>query len=60
MSQAVRILNEEARAIRNVTGLAPNIVIYPLHVNAIQQMKKRGGNALGIDRDEPLFSKLQN
>lgn len=40
-----------------VEGLTPNFICYPLHPNAIKKMKERGGNALGIDQDEPLFSK---
>lgn len=42
-------------AIKHVTGLAPNFICYPIPTNAIDFMKRRGGNALGIDLDQPLF-----
>lgn len=44
-------------AIKTVEGLVPNFISYPLQRNAIREMRQRGGNALGIDQDEPLFSK---
>lgn len=58
LSKAIQIFKEEVRAVRTVEGLTPNFICYPLHSNAIAKMKERGGNALGIDQDEPLFSKL--
>lgn len=53
----MQIFREEVTAIKDVPGLAPNFICYPLPTNAIKFMKRRGGNALGIDQDEPLFSK---
>jgi hypothetical protein len=57
LSQGLQIFREEVNAIKTVDGLAPNFICYPIPVNAIQYMKRRGGNALGIDQNEPLFGK---
>ena len=57
LSQGLEIFQEEVEAIKNVSGLVPNFISYPMQKNAIAAMKQRGGIALGIDRDEPLFSK---
>lgn len=56
--KALKIFQEEVGAIKHVPGLVPNFISYPLQRNAIKAMKQRGGNALGIDRDEPLFCVL--
>ncbi|KAL2882277.1 hypothetical protein SGCOL_002546 [Colletotrichum sp. CLE4] len=55
LTQALAIFREEVSAISAVEGLAPNLICYPLSTTAIQAMKQRGGNALGIDQDEPLY-----
>ncbi|KAI4595973.1 hypothetical protein KJ359_006265 [Pestalotiopsis sp. 9143b] len=55
MSRAISIFEEEVQKIQTVAGLSPNFVSYTLHPNAISKMKIRGGNALGIDLDEPLI-----
>ncbi|KAJ5578450.1 FAD-binding domain-containing protein [Penicillium hispanicum] len=55
LSQGLQIFQEEVEPIKNVPGLVPNFICYPMQSNAIVAMKQRGGNALGIDRDEPLF-----
>ncbi|PLB54762.1 FAD-binding domain-containing protein [Aspergillus steynii IBT 23096] len=55
LSQGLRIFQEEVEAIRTVPGLVPNFICYPIQRNAIAAMKQRGGNALGIDREGPLF-----
>ncbi|KAJ5669171.1 FAD-binding domain-containing protein [Penicillium macrosclerotiorum] len=55
LSHGLKIFQEEVEAIKKVPGLVPNFICYPLQKNAIAAMKRRGGNALGIDRDEPLF-----
>ncbi|KAF4314142.1 putative FAD binding domain protein [Botryosphaeria dothidea] len=55
LSQGIRIFKEEVEAIKTVEGLVPNFISYPLQRNAIREMRQRGGNALGIDQDEPLF-----
>ncbi|ETS86523.1 hypothetical protein PFICI_00351 [Pestalotiopsis fici W106-1] len=55
MSQALAIFEDEVEKIQTVTGLSANFVTYTLHPNAISKMKSRGGNALGIDQDEPLI-----
>lgn len=58
LSQGLRIFRQEVEAIKNVNGLSTNFICYPIQRNAIAAMKRRGGNALGIDleREEPLFS----
>jgi hypothetical protein len=60
MSQAISIFEEEVQKIQTVAGLSANFVSYTLHPNAINTMKVRGGNALGIDQDEPLIRKINN
>ncbi|EYE99687.1 FAD-binding oxidoreductase [Aspergillus ruber CBS 135680] len=55
LSQGLQIFQQEVEALRTVSGLVPNFICYPLQSNAIAAMKQRGGNALGIERDEPLF-----
>ncbi|KAF9641043.1 FAD linked oxidase [Lasiodiplodia theobromae] len=55
LTQCLSIFKEEVEAIKTVEGLAPNFITYPLQKNAIDAMKQRGGNALGIDQDGPLF-----
>ncbi|CEL04928.1 hypothetical protein ASPCAL06052 [Aspergillus calidoustus] len=55
LSQAISIFEEEVQAIKSVTGLVPNLVSYAVPRNAIAAMKQRGGNALGIEGDGPLF-----
>jgi hypothetical protein len=60
MSQAISIFEEEVQKIQTVTGLSANFVCYTLHPNAINKMKVRGGNALGIDQDVPLIRKINN
>ncbi|KAI9035692.1 FAD-binding oxidoreductase [Aspergillus affinis] len=55
LSQGLRVFEQEVEAIKTVAGLIPNFICYPLQRNALAAMKQRGGNALGIDQDEPLF-----
>ena len=55
LSQGLQIFREEVSAIKSVAGLAPNSICYPLPTNAIEFMKRRGGNALGIGLDQLLF-----
>lgn len=55
LSRGLEIFQEEVKAIKNVTGLVPNFICYPIQSTAIAAMKQRGGNALGIDSDGPLF-----
>jgi hypothetical protein len=55
LTQALEIFSEEVRKIKYVEGLTPNFICYPIQKNAIAAMKQRGGNALGIDTDGPLF-----
>jgi hypothetical protein len=55
LSQGLKIFQEEVEAIKNLPGLVPNFICYPIQRNAMAAMKERGGNALGIDSDEPLF-----
>lgn len=51
----LQIFREEVSAIRSVSGLAPNFICYPLPTKAMAYMQRRGGNALGINLDQPLF-----
>ncbi|BAE58837.1 unnamed protein product [Aspergillus oryzae RIB40] len=55
LTQAVRIFEQEARAIRSVDGLVPNLISYAISRTAIAAMAQRGGNSLGIHGDQPLF-----
>ncbi|KAJ5664195.1 FAD-binding domain-containing protein [Penicillium longicatenatum] len=55
LSQGLKIFQEEVEGIKRVAGLIPNFICYPLQKNAIAAMTQRGGNALGIDREDPLF-----
>ncbi|KAJ9483325.1 hypothetical protein VN97_g10083 [Penicillium thymicola] len=55
LTQALKIFSEEVREIKTVQGLTPNFISYPIQKNAVAAMKQRGGNALGIDTDGPLF-----
>lgn len=55
LSEAVKIFRQEVPKVREVDGLTPFFICYPLQRNAILAMKQRGGNALGIYQDEPLF-----
>lgn len=56
LSRALEIFREEVNAIKTVSGLVPNFICYPMQRNAISAMTQRGGNALGIHTDGPLFS----
>ncbi|KAK8135212.1 FAD binding domain protein [Apiospora sp. TS-2023a] len=50
------IFQREARSIVEVAGVKAYIVFNPLTVPTMQRMKKRGANALGLDREEgPLL-----
>ncbi|KAF7593567.1 hypothetical protein BBP40_011187 [Aspergillus hancockii] len=55
LTNGLQIFREEVEKIKNVQGLVPNFISYPLQRNAIAAMKQRGGNSLGIESDEPLF-----
>lgn len=56
LSKGLKIFEEEVEGIKGVAGLIPNFICYPLQKNAIAAMTQRGGNALGIDREDPLIS----
>jgi hypothetical protein len=50
------IFQEEVKIIQRTEDLQVNIVYNPLTLNTLRQMKKRGGNALGLsDSPEPLL-----
>ncbi|CRG90184.1 Bifunctional solanapyrone synthase [Talaromyces islandicus] len=55
LTQAVKIFEQEVRAIKSVDGLVPNLVSYALSRAAIAAMNQRGGNSLGIQGDQPLI-----
>ena len=55
----VAIFQEEAEMIKSVEDVLPAVFMQPLYKNAIKLMKKRGGNALGLDIEGPLTSASQ-
>ncbi|KAJ4286544.1 hypothetical protein N0V90_013244 [Kalmusia sp. IMI 367209] len=55
LSQAVAIFKEEVNSVKEVQGLAPNLICYALPARTIGLMAQRGGNALGIESDGPLL-----
>lgn len=53
------IFQRESRSIVEVVGVKAYIVYNPLTAGTMQRMKRRGGNALGLDGEEqPLLSTL--
>ncbi len=53
------IFVDEVESIKNATGVQVYIVYNPVTLSAMGHMKKRGGNALGLDADGgPLTSKI--
>ena len=58
LTQAVKIFEQEIRAIKSVDGLVPNFISYAISRSAVRAMTQRGGNSLGIQGDQPLFRKL--
>ncbi|KAH6654804.1 FAD binding domain protein [Truncatella angustata] len=50
----LQIYRDEVEGVKNVAGFSSSIVVQALHLNAIQAMKNRGGNALGVESDVPL------
>lgn len=51
----INLFQSHINSIKNITGLRPSIVFQPLSRNMIKQMRKRGGNALGLaDQSGPL------
>lgn len=42
--------------VKTTPGLSSSLVVQALHKNAIDAMKVRGGNALGVEADGPLMS----
>ncbi|KAE8160390.1 hypothetical protein BDV40DRAFT_313915 [Aspergillus tamarii] len=55
LTQAVKIFEQEIRAIKSVDGLVPNLISYAISRTAVTAMTQRGGNSLGIQGDQPLF-----
>ncbi|KAI9752324.1 MAG: hypothetical protein M4579_005667 [Chaenotheca gracillima] len=54
-AEIAAVFCDEVGAIANASGLQIYIVYNPLSVSTVQQMQRRGGNALGlVDRDGPL------
>jgi len=56
--RAIDIFRQEVQTVKDVRGLVPFLIVYPIPTNAVKAMKERGGNALGIDEDSPLISKI--
>lgn len=52
------IMSEEIQPIKQMAGFFPNVIFQPLFEGAIRAGHERGGNALGINADGPLTSKL--
>ncbi|KAI0156165.1 FAD binding domain protein [Pestalotiopsis sp. NC0098] len=50
----IAIFEEEISAVKDAPGFTSSVIISALHVNAIEAMKSRGGNALGVESDGPL------
>lgn len=55
LTRGIQIFRQEVEAIKDVQGLVPNFICYPIQRNAIVAMKQNGGNALGIEHAGPLF-----
>ncbi|KXH35205.1 FAD binding domain-containing protein [Colletotrichum simmondsii] len=54
--QLINIYSEEIEGVKTTPGLSSSLVIQALHKNAIDAMKVRGGNALGVESDGPLMT----
>jgi hypothetical protein len=58
MKGVVEIFVEEATSLLDVAGFAPAMAFQPFSLNIIENMKKNGGNVLGLSTtDGPLTSK---
>ncbi|KAK9784142.1 putative Bifunctional solanapyrone synthase [Seiridium cardinale] len=56
LSQRIAVIfQEEVQNILDVAGVKAYIVYNPLTVDTMRQMKRRGGNTLGLDSEEPLI-----
>ncbi|KAE8150283.1 FAD binding domain protein [Aspergillus avenaceus] len=55
LARAVTIFEQEVQAIKSVECMVANFITYAVPRTAIAAMKQRGGNALGIHGDQPLF-----
>ena len=47
-AKVLNIFREEASQVKNMTGFLPAVSIQPISHTAIKNMKKRGGNTLGL------------
>ncbi|KAK1676120.1 hypothetical protein BDP55DRAFT_121273 [Colletotrichum godetiae] len=56
--QLINIYTEEFTGVKNTPGISSSLVVQALHKNAIDAMKVRGGNALGVESDGPLMIAL--
>ncbi|KXH33415.1 FAD binding domain-containing protein [Colletotrichum nymphaeae SA-01] len=56
--QLINIYSEEVVGVKTTPGLSSSLVVQALHKNAIDAMKVRGGNALGVEADGPLMIAL--
>ncbi|UQC79449.1 FAD binding domain-containing protein [Colletotrichum lupini] len=56
--QLIKIYSEEVVGVKTTPGLSSSLVVQALHKNAIDAMKVRGGNALGVESDGPLMIAL--
>ncbi|KAI3539721.1 FAD binding domain-containing protein [Colletotrichum filicis] len=56
--QLIKIYSEEVVGVKTTPGLSSSLVVQALHKNAIDAMKVRRGNALGVESDGPLMIAL--
>ena len=52
----LEIFSMEVDNVKTTPGFTSSIVIQALHINAINAMRERGGNALGVESHGPLNS----
>ncbi|KAK6220642.1 hypothetical protein LQW54_002087 [Pestalotiopsis sp. IQ-011] len=50
----IAIFEEEICAVKDAPGFTSSVIVSALHVDAIETMKSRGGNDLGVESDNPL------
>ena len=55
--RAIALLKEEMQLLGNSTGIFSTLITYSIPTTAIERMKSRGGNALGIDVEGHLIGK---
>ncbi|KAI1776587.1 FAD-binding domain-containing protein [Hypoxylon cercidicola] len=56
--QGIQIFKNNVQALGNATGVGAELITYSIPTQAVQNMKLRGGNALGIDVEGHLVINL--